>query len=77
MSVFMCITGGVLIIGLYVYMCIYTVGSAIESIDKCSDCYHTAQHFGEFGTARKLVEKILAADHTNNSSLLELTTFGG
>ena len=37
---------------------------------------YTAQNFGEFGTARKLVEKILAADHTNNSSLLELTTFG-
>ena len=35
------------------------------------------ENFGRFGTARKLVEKILAADHTNNSSLLELTTFGG
>ena len=35
------------------------------------------QNFGRFGTARKLVEKILAADHTNNNSLLELTTFGG
>ena len=31
---------------------------------------------GGFGTARKLVEKILAADHTYNSSLFELTTFG-
>ena len=38
--------------------------------------YRTAQNFGRFGTTRKL-EKILAADHTNNSSLLELTTFGG
>ena len=37
---------------------------------------YTAQNFGGFGAARKLVEKILAADHTNNSSLLELTTFG-
>ena len=25
------------------------------------------ENFGRFGTARKLVEKILAADHTNNS----------
>ena len=32
--------------------------------------------FGGFGTARKLTEKILVADHTNNSSLLALTTFG-
>ena len=39
--------------------------------------YCTAQNFGGFETARKLVEKILAADHINNSSLLELTTFGG
>ena len=39
--------------------------------------YCTAQNFGRFGTARKLAEKILVADHTNNSSLLELTTFGG
>ena len=30
-----------------------------------------------FGTARKLVEKILVADHTNNSSLFELTTIDG
>ena len=37
-----------------------------------SNC--TAQSFGGFGTARKLVETILAAD---NSSLLELTIFGG
>ena len=35
------------------------------------------QNLGEFGTTRKLVGKILVADHTNNSSLLELTTFGG
>ena len=35
------------------------------------------QNFSGFGTARKLVEKILAADHTNDSSLFELTTFGG
>ena len=35
------------------------------------------QNFGGFGTARKLAEKILAADHAINSSLLELTTFGG
>ena len=34
------------------------------------------QNIGKFGTARKLVEKILAADHTNNGSLFELTTFG-
>ena len=39
--------------------------------------YRTAQNFGKFGTVRKLVEKILAADHTNNGSLFELTTFGG
>ena len=38
--------------------------------------YHTAQNFSRFRTARKLVEKILVADHTNNSSLFELTTFG-
>ena len=44
---------------------------------------HTVQHktlagenFSEFITGRKLVEKILVADHTNNSSLFELTTFG-
>ena len=35
--------------------------------------YHTAQNFRGFETAGKLVEKILAADHTNNSSLFELT----
>ena len=35
------------------------------------------ENFGRFGTARELVEKILAVDYTNNSSLLELTTFGG
>ena len=29
------------------------------------------QNFGGFRTARKLVEKILTADHTNNSSLFE------
>ena len=39
--------------------------------------YCMAQNLGRFGTARKLVEKILAADHTKNSSLFELTTFGG
>ena len=39
----------------------------------------TVQHetLGGFGTARKLAEIILATDHTNNSSLFELTTFGG
>ena len=44
---------------------------------------HTVQHktlvgenLGRFGTVRKLAEKILAADHTNNNSLFELTTFG-
>ena len=31
------------------------------------------ENFGRLGTARKLMEKILAADHTNNSSLFELT----
>ena len=52
------------------------------SFNEASVKYHTAQYFGwtknfgGFGTARKLVEKILTADHTNNSSLLELTTFG-
>ena len=35
--------------------------------------YCTAQNFGGFETARKLVEKTLAADHTNNNSLFELT----
>ena len=30
-----------------------------------------------FETARKLVQKILVVDHTNNSSLFELTTFDG
>ena len=33
--------------------------------------YRTAQNFGRFGIARKLVKKILAADHINNSSLLQ------
>ena len=32
-----------------------------------------AQNLGGFGTTRNLVEKILVADHTNNSSLFELT----
>ena len=35
------------------------------------------QNIGRFGTARKLVEKILVVDHTNDSSLLELTIFAG
>ena len=35
------------------------------------------ENFGGFGTVRKLAEKTLAADHTNNGSLFELTTFGG
>ena len=40
--------------------------------------YRTAQNFGgqnfcRFRTARKLVKKILAADHANNSSLFEHT----
>ena len=37
----------------------------------------TGEKFGGFRSARTLVEKILVADHTNNSSLLEFTTFGG
>ena len=40
-------------------------------------CSDKTQNFGGFRSARKLVEKILAADHTNNSSLFGLTTFGG
>ena len=36
----------------------------------------TVENFGRFVTARKLVENCLAADHTNTSSLFELTTFG-
>ena len=39
--------------------------------------YRRAQNFGGFETARKLAEKILMADHINNSSLLERATFGG
>ena len=46
-------------------------------------CVCTVQHktlpgqsFGGFRTARKLVEKSLAVDRTNNSSLLDLTIFG-
>ena len=35
--------------------------------------YRTAQNIGGFGTARKLVEKILAVDYTNTNSLFELT----
>ena len=35
------------------------------------------ENFGRFGTVRKLAEKNLVADHTNNGSLFELTTFGG
>ena len=35
------------------------------------------QNFGRYVTTRKLLDKILAADHTNNSSLFELTTFDG
>ena len=31
------------------------------------------KNFARFEIARKLAEKILAADHTNNSSLFELT----
>ena len=31
------------------------------------------ENFGGFGTTRKLVEKNFVADHTNNSSLFELT----
>ena len=30
-------------------------------------CIAQGKNFGVFGTARKLVEKILAADYTNNS----------
>ena len=37
----------------------------------------SGENLVRFETARKLVEKILAADYANNSSLLELTTFGG
>ena len=36
---------------------------------ECNAVQHktlVGQNFGEFRTARKLVEKILAADHTNN-----------
>ena len=39
---------------------------------KKTNNYRTAQSFGGFRIARKLVEKILATDHTNNSSLIEL-----
>ena len=35
--------------------------------------YCTAQNFGRFRIARKLVEKILAADHANDSSVFEIT----
>ena len=35
--------------------------------------YHRPQNLGEFETARKLAKKILAADHTNDSSLFKLT----
>ena len=31
------------------------------------------KNFGGFGTATKLMEKILVASHTNNSSLFECT----
>ena len=34
------------------------------------------ENFVGFGTARKLVEKTLAADYINDSSLFELITFG-
>ena len=37
----------------------------------------TGEKFVGFRSTRTLVEKILVADHTNNSSLLEFTTFGG
>ena len=45
------------------------------SVDNCR--YRTAQNFGGIRIARKLVEKFLVPDHINNSSLLELTKFGG
>ena len=35
------------------------------------------QNFGGFETAKNLLEKILAAGHTNDSSLFKLTAFGG
>ena len=38
----------------------------------CFIHYHTAQNFGKFGAVRKLVETILATDHTNNSYLQNL-----
>ena len=48
------------------------------------NCRYTVQHktwvgqnFGRLGTERKWVETILAANHTNNSSLVELATLGG
>ena len=37
--------------------------------------YCTAQNFGRFGTARKLAEKTLAVDHTNNSLVFELISY--
>ena len=47
----------------------------LDQLATCSCMYTTcfenlcraAQNFGGFGTARKLVENILTADHTNNS----------
>ena len=44
--------------------------------------YHTAQNFGgtklwQIQNYKKIGGEILVADHTNNSSLLEITTFGG
>ena len=57
-------------------MCYIISPSPCMNIFKLEYC--TAQNFGgrelwRFETVRKLVEKIFAANHTNNSSLFELT----
>ena len=56
---------------------------ALPTITPTSHLAHTVQHktlvgqnFGGLGSARKLVQKILAVDLINNSSLLELITTG-
>ena len=46
-------------------------GMVIDNVWGNGERYSTAQNFGGFGAARKLVEKILA-DHINASSLFEL-----
>ena len=42
-------------------------------VENCSTVQHKTLVGRKFCTARKLVRKILAADHTNNSSVFEFT----